>query len=549
MKIRLFTGFFLFIFTFSFIKPLHSQNDFEIAKNVDIFVSILKELNSKYADEISPGDLTKTAIDAMLSSLDPYTNYYPESLIEDFRLMTTGQYGGIGSLIQQQDKYIVISEPYENSPAAKAGLLPGDRILKINNQSTEGKSSEDVSTILKGEPGTSLSIEIERPYEDKRHTFNVKREEIKLPNISFWGMLDEEIGYLKLEQFTEKAGSEVKEAFLKLKEQGMRSFILDLRNNGGGLMSEAINIMNLFVDQNTLITQTKGKVKEQTNSFYTRNPVLDKSIPVVVLVNEYSASSSEIVAGAMQDLDRGVIVGRKTYGKGLVQNIIPLSYNSSLKITVSKYYIPSGRCVQNIDYFTNDTLMPTPDIPDSLAVAFKTKNGRTVYDKGGIEPDILTPDTMASNILISLLMNNVIFDFANKYRSEHATIPPPNEFVIDDALYQQFVNFTKEREYTYLTESEELLKELKKVAVEEKHFEAIKDIYGEMERRIQEDKNQDIMKFKGEISQFLSSEIILRYYYQKGRIENSLSFDPDLSKAKEVLSNQTLYRSILSGKK
>lgn len=548
-KQRLLTLSFLTFFSILFIKPLQSQNDFEIAKNVDIFVSILKELNSQYADEISPGDLTKTAIDAMLSSLDPYTQYYPESLIEDFRIMTTGQYGGIGSLIQQQGKYVVISEPYENSPAAKAGLLPGDRIIKINNQSTEGKNSEDVSTILKGEPGTTLSLEIERPCDQQNHTFHVKREEIKLPNISYWGMLDDQIGYLKLDQFTEKAGSEVKEAFLKLKEQGMKAFILDLRNNGGGLMSEAINIMNIFVDQNTLITQTKGKVAEQTNRFATRNPVIDKNIPVIVLVNEYSASSSEIVAGAMQDLDRGVIIGRKTYGKGLVQRIVPLSYNTSLKITVSKYYIPSGRCVQNIDYFSHDTLSPAPEIPDSLAAAFKTKNGRAVYDKGGIEPDIATSDTMASNILISLLMNNLIFDFANQYRCEHATIPPADEFAIDDLLYQQFVDFTKGKDYTYEIGSEMLLKELKQTAIEEKHFEVIKDLYDEMEKKVQEDKKQDIMKFKGEISQFLSSEIVLRYYYQKGRIQNSLSFDPDIAKAKEILNNPTRYKSILSGKK
>lgn len=533
----------------SVLVPLKSQNDFEIAKNVDIFISILKELNGKYADEISPGDLTKTAIDAMLGSLDPYTQYYPESQIEDFRLMTTGQYGGIGALIQKQGDHIVISEPYEGSPAAEAGLLAGDRILKINNQSTVGKSSNDVSTILKGEPGTHLNIEIERPATGKKQNFTVTRKEIKLPNIPYFGMLDHNIGYIKLDQFTENAGNEVKDAFMKLKGQGMNSLILDLRNNGGGLLIEAINIMNIFVDQNTLITQTKGKINEQSNVYRTRNPVVDKNIPVAVLVNGNSASSSEIVAGAFQDLDRGVIIGKKTFGKGLVQNIVPLSYNSSLKITVSKYYIPSGRCVQNIDYFVKDSLTPAPDIPDSLATPYKTKNGRIVYDKGGIEPDIVTPDSMPSNILISLVLNNHIFDFANLYKATHPTIPPADKFTVDQNLYQEFKDYLQGKEYDYQTDSEIILQELKKTAIEEKHFSAIENTYNEMAKKIELDKANDINKFRYEISNFLASEIAVRYYYQKGRIMNSLESDPDVSEAKKILRNSSAYKSILSGKK
>jgi C-terminal peptidase (prc) len=531
------------------VLPVKSQNDFEIAKNVDVFVSILKELNSKYADEINPADLTKTAIDAMLNSLDPYTVYYPESQIEDFRLMTTGQYGGIGAIIQQHEIGIVISEPYEDSPAALAGLHAGDRIIKINNQSVAGKSSDEVSTFLKGEPGTSLSIEIERPGSTKTQTFNVVRKEIKLPNIPYYGMLENHIGYIKLDQFTENAGNEVKAAFQKLKEENMNYLILDLRNNGGGLLHEAVNIMNIFVDQNTLISSTKGKIKEQANTFRTRMPVLDKQIPVVVLVNEFSASASEIVAGAFQDLDRGVVVGKKTFGKGLVQNVVPLSYNSSLKITVSKYYIPSGRCVQNVDYFVKDSLTPTSEIPDSLAMSYKTKNGRTVYDKGGIYPDIVTPDTLASNLLITLVMNNLIFDFANQYYHTHSTILPANQFVVDDKIYEEFTDFLKGKEYSYITNSEHLLADLKRSAQEEHLFATIEPLLNEIKTKIESEKTNELQKFKQEIASYLASEIVTRYYYQKGRIMNALSSDPDVAMAKNILRNSSKYKSILSNKK
>lgn len=529
--------------------PCHAQNDFEIAKNVDIFVSILKELNAKYADEISPGDLTKTAIDAMLKSMDPYTVFYPESQIEDFKMMTTGQYGGIGALIQQHGDYVVISEPYEGCPAQKAGLIAGDKILKINGQSTKGKTSSDVSAILKGQPGTDIELTIERLGEAKPLTIAVQRKEIKLPNLPYYGMLDDKIGYIKLDQFTENAGKEVKDAFLKLKDQGMTSLIFDLRNNGGGLLHEAVNIMNIFVDQNTVIAETKGKIKSQQAMHKTLNAVTDKQIPVVVLVNEYSASASEIVSGAFQDLDRGVIIGKKTYGKGLVQNIVPLSYNTTLKITVSKYYIPSGRCVQNVEYFDNDTIKGGVKIPDSLATPFKTKNGRTVYDKGGIEPDIITPDTLSSNILLALVLHNHIFNFANLYYSKHPTICAPEKFVVDDALYQEFVDYLKDKDYEYKSETEALLNEMKETAVEENYFKAIEPLYNEMKSKLEQDKANDLIKFKQEISEFLASEIVVRYYFQKGRIINTLSNDIDVKKAKEVLNNPTQYQNILSGKK
>jgi carboxyl-terminal processing protease len=528
---------------------LRAQNDFEIAKNVDIFVSILKELNLKYADEITPGDLVKNAIDGMLNTLDPYSVYYPESQIEDYRIMTQGQYGGIGALIQQYGNDVVISEPYADTPSQKAGLRAGDKILKINGQSTKGKTSDDVSTILKGQPGTSLTIEVERPTTKEKLTFNIKREEIKFPTVPYYGMLTETVGYIKLDQFTEKASSEVKEAFKKLKDQGMKYLVFDLRNNGGGLLQEAVNIMNIFVDQNVLIAETKGKIPEQNNRYLTRTSAIDQDIPIVVLVNENSASASEIVSGSFQDLDRGVIVGKKTFGKGLVQNVVPLSYNTSLKITIAKYYIPSGRCVQNIDYFNKDTNGVAPHIPDSLATPYKTKNGRTVYDKGGVEPDVTTDEITPSTILVTLVQNNLIFDFANQYRAKHDQLPPAEQFVVDENLYQEFLTFVKGKDFSYKTETENLLEEIISVAKEEKYYGALQSNLDLLKSKIEQEKLNDLIKFKEEISQFLANEIVSRYYYQKGRIVNQLSYDPDIKEAIKVITDTERYKSILTGKK
>lgn len=525
-----------------------AQNDFEIAKNVDIFVSILKELNAKYADEISPGDLVKSAIDGMLSSLDPYSVYYPESQIEDYRMMTTGQYGGIGALIQQYGDEVVISEPYFNTPSQKAGLRAGDIILKINGQSTKGKTTDEVSTILKGQPGTTLNIEVKRSTTGEILKFDIKREEIKFPAVSYYGLLDNQIGYIKLDQFTEKASSEVKDAFVKLKEEGMQYLILDLRNNGGGLLHEAVNIMNIFVDQNVTITETRGKIPEQNNVYKTRTTPLDKKIPVVVVVNEASASASEIVSGAFQDLDRGVVVGKKTFGKGLVQNVVPLSYNTSFKITVSKYYIPSGRCVQNIDYFDKENGNKPTKIPDSLAVAYKTKNGRTVYDKGGVEPDVLTDEVVPHEILITLILNNLIFDFANQYHASNPEIAEAAQFQVTPEIYTQFQQFLKGKEYSYKSETETLLEQLTKVATEEKYLEKIDPIIKQLNQAIEEEKERDLIKYQEEISQYLAMEIVTRYYYQKGKIVNLLVHDPDIKVAKQILIDQKRYQSILSGK-
>lgn len=538
----------LLLFVLGCLFPVKAQNDFEIAKNVDIFISILKELNAKYADEISPGDLVKTAIDGMLKDLDPYSVYYPESQIEDVRMMTTGQYGGIGALIQVHGDYVVISEPYEGTPSQKAGLQAGDMILKINGESTVKRSSDDVSTILKGEPGSVVKLEIKRPTTGENLSFEIIREEIKFPSVSFYKMLSDNIGYIKLDQFTESASAEVKSAFSQLKNDGMTMLILDLRNNGGGLLMEAVNIMNIFVDKNVMIAETKGKIEEHNRKFYTQNPVIDKTIPVVLLVNEHSASASEIVSGAFQDLDRGVIVGKKTFGKGLVQNVLPLSYNTSFKITVSKYYIPSGRCVQNIDYFNKDTLGGAVHIPDSLAAPFKTKNGRTVYDKGGVEPDVITEDTLFSNLLLTLVINNVIFDYANQYHADHPSIDSAKDFKFTDKMYDDFLAFLKSKDYYYQTETEKLLDELRKSAESEKYFSSIEILYNQLKEKIEGEKAADVMRYKAEISQYIAEEIIARYYYQKGRTEFQLLGDLDVMEAKKILLDSKLYKSILSGK-
>lgn len=528
------------------ILPARAQNDFEIAKNVDIFISILRELNAKYADEISPGELTNTAIDAMLESLDPYTIYYTENEIEDVKMITSGQYGGIGALIQQYGKdKVAISEIYEDCPAQKSGVLAGDIITKVDGKSTAGKNSTDISSAMRGQPGTTVTLEVFRPSKNKTLNFSITREEITLPNIPYYGMLDNTVGYIKLDQFTDKAGKEVRDAFTDLKGQGMTALILDLRNNGGGLLQEAVKIMNIFVEQGNVIVYTKGKIEDQNHIFRTPAHALDKDIPVVVLVNEHSASASEIVAGAFQDLDRGVIVGKKSYGKGLVQNIVPLSFNSSMKLTVSKYYIPSGRCVQKIEYFSKDSTK-SQVIPDSLAVAFKTQNGRTVYDKGGIEPDVPTPADYISSVLTALIFNNHIFDFANQYHADHTAIAPADQFVVDEKTFNEFLNFVGNKDYAYTTETEEVMKDLKEAAEYDNYFEKIEPLYRQLEEQLEREKRADLQTHKKEICEYLASEIAVRYYNQKGRIINQLSIDPDINTAKEILHDRNRYNSILN---
>jgi carboxyl-terminal processing protease len=524
------------------------NNSFDILKNLDIYATCIKELNEHYVDVINPGELTKTGIDAMLNSLDPYTNYIPESEIEDYKFITTGEYGGIGALIHQQGDYVVISEPYEGSPAQKSDIRAGDKILEINGQSAKGKSYSDVSTILKGQAGTPISMKLLRDGVDKPIEKNINREIIKVDNIPYSGIVSKNIGYIKLNSFTQNAGQEVKQAFLKLKEgNDLKGVIIDLRGNGGGLLDEAVNITNIFIDKGQEVVSTKGKMPDKNFTHRTLYPPTDLNIPLVILVDKQSASASEILAGSIQDLDRGVIIGQRTYGKGLVQNVIPLSFNAQMKVTVAKYYIPSGRCIQAIDYSHKNKQGGFALYPDSLIKPFKTKDGRTVYEGRGIKPDVLTPPISYSNIAMSLYTKYVIFDYATKFTREHASIPPAGEFQITDSIFSDFEKFIAGKNYDYTTKSEQALEDLKKNAQTENYFNAIKSEYDALKAQMSNDKKGDLQKFKNQIKDLLRVEIAGRYYYQKGKVKSSLENDSDLAEAVKTLSDPGLYKSIIAG--
>ncbi len=522
---------------------------FEISKNLDIFTTLFREINLYYVDEVKPGDLMKTGIDAMLESLDPYTNFIPEDDIEDARFMTTGQYGGIGALIRTKDDYIVISEPYEDAPAAKAGIMAGDVILEVEGKSTKGKSTSDVVKFLKGTPNTPVKILIQRPGTEKPFEKTITREEIKVKNVPYFGMIDDKIGLIKLTGFTEDAGREVRDALTKLKENpSLEGLVLDLRGNPGGLLREAINIVNVFVDKGIDIVSTKGKVKEWDKTYKSLNSPVDLSIPVAVLVNRSSASASEIVSGSLQDLDRAVVIGQRSFGKGLVQTSRPLTYNTQIKITTSKYYIPSGRCIQAKDYSHRNEDGSVGTVPDSLIREFKTRNGRKVYDGGGVNPDVSLALQEYAPVTRAIASENVLFDFATDYRIKHSEILAAKVFSVDETIFGDFVKYIGDKEIKYETESEELLGKLKEATEKEKYFESVQQEYNALKDKILRDKKVDIQKAKMEISELLADEIVSRYYYQRGRIENSFAKDEELIKAVEILKNKTFYTDILAGR-
>ncbi|MCF6341839.1 MAG: S41 family peptidase [Bacteroidales bacterium] len=536
---------FVLLTAFNFVRA-QDENNFELSKNIEIYIDVLRQLNLNYADDINPGDLNKTAIDAMLSKLDPYTVYIPESQIEDFELMTKGEYGGIGSLIQKQDEYVVITDPYEGFPAQKAGLKPGDKIIEVDGESAVGKNSSVVSEKLKGIPGTSLNITVQ-PYGDTiNKQVEIIREKVKIPNIPYYGMISESIGYIALSQFNPNAAAEVKKAFLDLQSNNnLQGIVIDLRGNGGGLLSEAVGIVNIFVPKGQTVVTTKGKINAEAMVHRTRNSAVNTKIPLVVAVNSNSASASEIVAGAIQDLDRGVIIGERTFGKGLVQNVLPLPFNAKLKVTIAKYYIPSGRCIQAIDYFHENGNSKAAIVPDSLISAFKTKAGRTVYDGGGIEPDIQAERKDFSQITADLYAGNYIFNYANHFALEHQEILPPGQFEIDETTFEDFKKFITDQDFDYSTETESLLEDLKGSTKREKYYDALKEQLDELELVLVEEKKQDIDKYKDEIKEMLLVEIVSRYYYQKGRIEVALKDDPVTAKAVEFLNKPAKYVSLL----
>ena len=526
------------------------QNNFEIAKSLDIYNSLLRELNLNYVDEINPGELNEAAIKAMLDGLDPYTVFIPESDIENAKFMTTGEYGGIGALIQYDGEYTRISEPYEGWPAQKAGLIAGDVILEVNGVDCRKKNTQEVSNLLKGQPGTELTLKIRRYGQDKPLTMTLKREKVKIDNIPYYTVFDNGIAYLSLSGFTRDAAKEMKEKLVEMKNNHqLKGFVLDLRGNGGGLMSEAVDIVNLFVPKNKVVVSMKGKATTANSVHPTTNEPVDLEIPLAVLVDGNSASASEIVAGAFQDYDRAVIIGQRTFGKGLVQNILPLSYNTQMKVTVAHYYIPSGRCIQEIDYsHKKDT---TQTKADSLGKAFKTMGGRTVYEGHGIMPDVKVDRDPYATVTAYLYGKNYIFDYANKFYSEHRSIAPAATFQIDEATYQDFMKFVKDKNFTYTTDSEKEIERLKKVAKEEGYLDKILPQIELLEKNLAAEKENDLLSNRKDIEELLRSEIVGRYYYQKGRIVASLNDDPDLKRAFEILLNtngKDEYHSILSGK-
>ena len=532
----------------SFLSFSFTDNYFEIAKNLDIFTSLYKELNTYYVDETDPGKLMKKGIDAMLKSLDPYTTYIPESEIEDFRFMTTGQYGGIGAIISKRGDYVYVSEPYESFPAQKAGLMAGDKILEINGVSAKGKTTEEVSKILKGQPNTAVTLLMERKKLGTPFEVSFNREKVTVKSVPYFGFLSDGIGYIKLRSFTRNCSKDIKDALVKLKnQQELKGIILDLRGNPGGLLNESVNISNIFVQRGEEIVSTRGKMKEWEKIYIATQKAEDTETPLVILINQSSASASEIVSGVMQDLDRGVVIGKKSFGKGLVQQSRKLSYNTQLKVTIAKYYTPSGRCIQALDYSNRNDDGSVGKIEDSLKTAFKTKNGRTVYDGGGIEPDIKVEQASISNITISLLKKRLIFDFATDFRFSNENILSAEKFEFTDDNFTEFKDFLYDKEYEYTTETEDAIEELKEIAEDELYFKNISDEYNTLVAKLETNKKDDLNKFKDEIKELLTSEIVSRYYYQKGRIVANLQFDNEVKEAIKVLRNSNLYNSILAG--
>ena len=548
MKTAILTLALLVVLPFGMLAQ-EKQNNFEIAKSLDIYNSVMRELNLNYVDEINPGELNETAIKAMLDGLDPYTVFIPESDIENAKFITTGEYGGIGALIQYDGEFTRISDPYYGWPAQKAGIIAGDAILAVNGVDCKKKNTQEVSDLLKGQPGTEVTMKIKRYGVEKPLEIKLKREKVKIDNIPYYTVFDNGIAYLSLSGFTRDVAKEMKEKLVEMKKNyELKGFILDLRGNGGGLMNEAVDIVNLFIPKGKAVVSMKGKAANANSLHPTTNDPVDLEIPLAILVDGSSASASEIVAGAIQDYDRGIIIGQRTFGKGLVQNILPLSYNAQMKVTVAHYYIPSGRCIQEIDYSHKKDTTQTKN--DTLGRAFKTMGGRTVYEGHGITPDVKVTRDPYATVTAYLYGKNYIFDYANKYFSEHRSIDSADRFQIDEATYQDFMKFVKDKNFTYTTESEKAIEKLKKTAKEEGYLDKIQPQVDQLEKNLATEKANDLLNNRNDIEELLRSEIVGRYYYQKGRIVASLKEDLDLKRAFEILLNtngKDEYNSILSG--
>jgi carboxyl-terminal processing protease len=522
------------------------DNVFEISRNLDVFTTLFRELMIYYVDPTEPQELVTTGINAMLESLDPYTQFIPESEADDYRFMTTGQYGGIGALIGQREGDVIITDPYEGYPAQKAGLMSGDIIKAIDGKSVKGKEYDDVSKMLKGQPQTTISITVLSPGTNQEITRTLQREEIQIKNVPYFGLMENSVGYIRLSGFTDDAGREVKDAVQDLKKKGAKGIILDVRSNPGGLLNEAVNVVNVFVDRGQEVVSTRGKMKEWDKTYKALNASIDTKIPLAVLVNSNAASASEIVSGALQDLDRAIVIGQRTFGKGLVQTTRPLSYNAQLKITTAKYYIPSGRCIQALDYAHRKADGSVDKVADSLVNEFKTSQGRMVYDGGGIAPDYTTEIPVYSSISQSLASHYMFFDYATEYRIKNPAIGPAKTFRLSDEDYNRFVSWLDGKEYDYVTDSEKKLEDFKAKAEKEKYFAQISKDYETLAASLRHDKKSDLQLHKAEIKELLENEIVSRYYFQNGRIENSFDSDTEVKLAVKALSNPAVYTAIFN---
>ena len=546
------TGIFIIILTLLIITGLSTgflisqeSRDFRLAKNLDIFLSVLTQVNTFYVDEIDPDKVIKSGIDNMLKTLDPYTVYYPESETDELSFMTSGKYGGIGSLVRNNGDYVIISEVYKGFPADLAGIKAGDLLKKVDGNSLKGFSTDKVSEKLKGNPGTDIAITVER--NGKEIDFTLKRQKIEIPPVPYYGMLDSKTGYIRFTNFTEDCVDDVRTALTTLKTGNAQQIILDLRGNPGGLLTEAVNIVNLFVGPGNEVVSTRGKVKQFDESFKTEKAAVDENIPLAIIINRGSASASEIVAGAIQDLDRGIIVGQRSYGKGLVQITRPLSYNTQLKVTTAKYYIPSGRCIQARDFSHPNEDGSVGIIPDSLAKEFKTRNGRIVKDGGGIAPDIEIQPEALSQIATELYLRNQIFDFATTYYWAHPEIKSPEMFSFSDKDYNDFKTFLNGRKFSYKTVTEESLNDLIEIARREKYFDDHKDLFDKLKNDLAHSLDQDLTAFRDEITELLEDEIIRRYFYEPGAIASTIKKDEQVMKAMEVLNDKKSYDSVIKG--
>ena len=537
------------VLTLAFAAFSFKDDLFEISKNLDIFASAYKEVNINYVDDINSSKMIKTGVDAMLDGLDPYTEFVPESEIEDYKLhYVSTQYGGIGASIFSRNKKVYISEIFSGFPAQKSDLRPGDELVKINDIELEGKDNDQVGILLKGAKGAPIKLLIRRDGVNQPFEKTLVRDEIKQPNVSYYGMVEGNMGYIKLDKFLENSAEEVKNALISVKKNNPAGIIFDLRSNGGGILQEAVKIVNLFVDKDIEVVSQKGKIKDKNFTYNTAYTPVEPNLPLVVLVNSHSASASEIVAGSLQDLDRAIIIGQRSYGKGLVQQTFNLPYNSLIKITIAKYYVPSGRCIQAIDYTHRKDDGSVVKVADSLIHEFKTKDGRSVYDGSGIYPDIFIKQENFSKVTEALVSKLLIFDYATRYRETHPTINNElSKFSLSDAEYGDFVKYLADKNYSYNTVSEKLLASLKSEATKEKQFAAIQSEYDALKAKMIATKKNDLQLYKDEIKQVLENEIASRYFYEKGRYETNFKYDKELAEAVKVMQNKDQVASILKG--